>query len=245
MSVRLSLAVFDCSENEVGVFTMDSDPSVECWTGSGEHQLLFYAGIVTLGLYGAGVPLLIGFMLWRNRHGIVLDQHMFAIGTGGSTVRRHLVPTGDCGKWQGDGWGSAEVEVVAVALPVAPGLAPDNPPCIMIGSHRPTGNQPVPSDAQTVPQAVQGLPSSVLLLAPGAHQPQVRAGADDDPVQHSSAVSGEHPRWDGVRCFVRISHSLVRGLSLRFTGDPFGHGPVPIVCAAFSRPAVPNEASLR
>ena len=96
VTIRLSLAVFDCSENENGVSTMDLEPSVECWSEQGDHAVLLPAGVVTLVLYGVGIPATIAYILWSHRHAIRADQALFAEGKGGTAVRSGCTRGGTC-----------------------------------------------------------------------------------------------------------------------------------------------------
>lgn len=84
VTVRLSLSVFDCSLGTDGVAILDADPSVKCWTREGDHAILVPAGIVTLVVYGLGIPAVILGVFVSHRTAIRADQDLFAVGAGGS-----------------------------------------------------------------------------------------------------------------------------------------------------------------
>jgi hypothetical protein len=81
--LRRALDIFSCTESEPGVFTLDADPSVRCWTPGGLHAPLVPWAVASLVAYGAGVPCAIGCVLWRYRGGIRDDQYMWLLGKGG------------------------------------------------------------------------------------------------------------------------------------------------------------------
>jgi hypothetical protein len=61
---RTFLAPFDCSGSH-GVYTMDADPSIRCDDGNPTHRRMVVVALVSIGLYGLGVPA--GF-LWILTH---------------------------------------------------------------------------------------------------------------------------------------------------------------------------------
>ena len=101
MVIRLSLAVFDCSQDSFGDHSLDIDPSVSCWSGKGDHTILFPAGVVTLVLYGLGIPAGIASIFYRYRAEIYVDQGMFERGVGGTAVRTATVAHGCYSSWAG------------------------------------------------------------------------------------------------------------------------------------------------
>ena len=80
--VRRALDVFACTRGASGAYTLNVDPSIECWDGASvQATLIPYAALSIVG-YGLGVPALFAATLYRQRESIVRDQKLWMIGRG-------------------------------------------------------------------------------------------------------------------------------------------------------------------
>ena len=86
MLVSHSLHIFACTRAASGQLTLNSDPSIACWTpGSMQMQLLPFA-VLSLFVYGAGIPLAFALLLHCSREAVHRDQSMWLMGRGSSRL---------------------------------------------------------------------------------------------------------------------------------------------------------------
>lgn len=82
VEVKYALSIFDCASNDNGLSALESDPSVLCGVPGGPHERLVPLALLSLLVYGCGIPLLIAVSLFVNRHAIHADQALRARGEG-------------------------------------------------------------------------------------------------------------------------------------------------------------------
>jgi hypothetical protein len=79
--VRTGLAPFNCVTSN-GVSTMMAEPSVRCDDGNGVHAMIKPWAAASLFVYGLGIPVGFGVILYRHRREIKADQELRARGEG-------------------------------------------------------------------------------------------------------------------------------------------------------------------
>lgn len=84
ITVTNGIAVFDCNTNLNGEVTMDADPSILCFQGI--HATMIPFGWASLALYGVGIPLFFGVVVFYFRAEIRFDQALKARGEGDNDV---------------------------------------------------------------------------------------------------------------------------------------------------------------
>lgn len=72
--LRNTLALFACTTNEDGVSTLDADPSVSCTDPGSVRGELLPLGYAAIGLYGLGIPVLFGFVIFLHLPAMRADQ---------------------------------------------------------------------------------------------------------------------------------------------------------------------------
>lgn len=80
--VKRALEIFACTMNADGVYSLDADPSITCWTVGTVHAKLVPSAIVSLCGYGIGVPVAIGVVMCKHREAIRRDQGLWLVGRG-------------------------------------------------------------------------------------------------------------------------------------------------------------------
>ena len=83
--IRSSLAPFNCVATN-GVPTMVAEPSIQCTYSYPVHLPMAIVGGVSLALYGAGIPVVFGWLLFTNHDAIVADQLLRQRGEGDSVL---------------------------------------------------------------------------------------------------------------------------------------------------------------
>jgi hypothetical protein len=85
ITLSRSMEVFSCKlDVAVNTWTLNADPGIKCWDGDGVQSQLVPFAAATLALYGAGVPLLFGYVFKRHGAAIKRDQALWIVGLGDS-----------------------------------------------------------------------------------------------------------------------------------------------------------------
>ena len=84
ITLSRSVEVFKCTRDAAANrWTLDAEPSLSCWDGGVQSHLVPWA-VVTLVLYGLGVPSLFAWVFWKHGAAIRRDQRRWIIGAGDS-----------------------------------------------------------------------------------------------------------------------------------------------------------------
>ncbi len=80
--VKTALGIFDCNDNGTGVSVLDGNPNVVCERDKSPYGTVYPYGILGLSVYGIGVPLAFGVVLFKYRAAIRSDQQLKVKGEG-------------------------------------------------------------------------------------------------------------------------------------------------------------------
>ena len=85
ITLSRSMEVFNCTRDAAAnMWTLNADPGIKCWDSDGVQSQLVPFAAATLALYGAGVPLLFGYVFKRHSAAIKRDQALWIEGLGDS-----------------------------------------------------------------------------------------------------------------------------------------------------------------
>ena len=80
--LRGGVGTFDCTKTLDGRYTLTADPSIVCDVSDAAWVMIVPWSYASIGLYGAGIPLLIASVLLTFRKQIVVDQALKEVGKG-------------------------------------------------------------------------------------------------------------------------------------------------------------------
>ncbi len=81
MIIRSSFIPFACTSHN-GVSVLNAEPSIKCSPHDPVHRRMKALGGVCVALYGIGLPVGFGYLLYRHRASIRADQRLRAKGEG-------------------------------------------------------------------------------------------------------------------------------------------------------------------
>lgn len=83
--LRSGMSIFQCRETADGAtMTMASEPSVRCSAADPVYAALLPLSVMSIGVYGVGIPLVFGCVLYIYRREIRADQRLRAVALGDS-----------------------------------------------------------------------------------------------------------------------------------------------------------------
>lgn len=82
--LRSGIEVFDCVTDASGRTYLEADPSLNC--DGPEHTAVVPYASMSLLVFGAGIPVLFAFVLWRHRISMTRDMKLFVRGLGDSSA---------------------------------------------------------------------------------------------------------------------------------------------------------------
>jgi hypothetical protein len=144
--IRSSLAPFDCTDRD-GTRTMDAEPRVVC-DHSGVHGRMWRVAVLSLVVYGVGVPAFFSYFLVTHRAAIDADQRLRQAGEGELAITNPNLHIRRC--------------VLCLCLRL-------QQQCVF------SVRALCASSMQALQEAVRGLQAGVQVLEAGTAGPQVRA----------------------------------------------------------------------